>query len=226
MITADFQRWYVALSTTETNQTVFDFLCKTTLQSIVFRAFLSWAWGLVCIFSATSVCLGFHSSLLSQQTLACKMLKQSVVTWIIHQIWMLVHISNPSAFQKCILWRLLADIQSSLLCACPHDFNWHISNHLHFHLILFSSLFLLAHDPAAALSETLFTNIITLRTPTSSTGYKHRVLPWCRCVTTINPGSERAKRWLVPNNVKWKHHERSMAWTWYTQQCQTVAPLN
>ena len=62
MISADFQRWYVALSTTETNQTVFDFLCKTTLQSIVFRAFLSWAWGLVYIFSATSVCLGFHSS--------------------------------------------------------------------------------------------------------------------------------------------------------------------
>ena len=43
MILADFQRWYVALSTTETNQTMFDFLCKPTLQSIVFRAFLSWA---------------------------------------------------------------------------------------------------------------------------------------------------------------------------------------
>ena len=82
MISADFQRWYVALSTTETNQTVFDFLCKTTLQSIVFRAFLRWAWGLVCIFSATSVCLGFHSSLLSQQTVACKSSQLSVGSYI------------------------------------------------------------------------------------------------------------------------------------------------
>ena len=82
MILADFQRWYVALSTTETNQTVFDFLCKPTLQSIVFRAFLSWAWGHVYIFSATSVCLGFHSSLLSQQTVACKSSQLSVGSYI------------------------------------------------------------------------------------------------------------------------------------------------
>ena len=59
MILADFQRWYVALSTTETNQTVFDFLCKTTLQSIVFRAFLSWAWGHVYIFLQHQFVLAF-----------------------------------------------------------------------------------------------------------------------------------------------------------------------
>ena len=107
MISADFQRWYVALCTTETNQTVFDFLCKTTLQSIVFRAFLSWAWGLVCIFSATSVCLGFYSSLLSQQTVACKSSQLSVGSYIRSECFciFLTRLLSQSAFLD-VFWQI------------------------------------------------------------------------------------------------------------------------
>ena len=145
------------------------------------------------------------------------------------------HTSDVNAFAYfqpvCLSQSAFFDVSFWKYSTFPHVISsqWFQSEHFpnyfhpHNHISIPVSAF---PCPAAALSETLFSNIITLRTPTSSTGCKHRVLPRCRCVTTINPGSERAKRWLVPNNVKWKHHERSMAWTWCTQQCQTVAPLN